>query len=161
VLVDEMATYTRFWTTAPGSAIIHLAGHIHYDGTDPLASGMPLAGGRWLRASDLYLHYGELAGSTVVLSGCESARVGLAGNDVLGLTSAFLYAGATTLVAGLWKVDDVATAVLMQAFYQPFLEGKAPSQSLQAAQLQFLQQPDHKHPYYWAPFTVNGVDGVD
>lgn len=156
VLLHEAATRAHFWDAAPGCAIIHLAGHIYYDDADPLASGMPLADGRWLRASDLYLRYGQLAGATVVLSGCESARVELAGSDVLGLTSAFLYAGATTLVAGLWKVDDAATAVLMQAFYQALSQGQPVAQALQSAQLHLLHQKTTAHPYYWAPFTING-----
>ncbi len=157
VLLDEAATRTRFWDAVSGRSIIHLAGHIHYDDSDPLASGMPLADGRWLRASDLYLQYGQLAGATVVLSGCESARVGLAGSDVLGLTSAFLYAGAMTLVSGLWKVDDVATAVLMQTFYQALSQGQHVAQALQSAQLHLLHQESFSHPYYWAPFTINGA----
>ncbi|MCO5195938.1 MAG: CHAT domain-containing protein [Anaerolineae bacterium] len=136
--------------------LIHLAGHIYYDAAHSLGSGMPLAGGRWLRASDLYLRFGRLQGATVVLSGCDSARVQSLGGDVLGLTSAFLYAGAAGLVAGLWKVDDAATAQLMTAFYRAWLDGRDSAEALRQAQLDLLRSDDFALPYFWAAFTLNG-----
>jgi CHAT domain-containing protein len=155
-LKDDQATQSALLEQMPQRSFVHLAGHIFYDSADSLASGMPLADGRWLRASDLYLRFGQLGGATVVLSGCESARVQSLGGDVLGLTSAFLYAGASGLVAGLWKVDDAATAQLMTAFYAALLDGKDSAEALRQAQRTLLNSDSFSQPYYWAAFTLNG-----
>ena len=74
ILLGEHATFRNLMAAAAGRSFIHLAGHAFFDNANPLESGMPLAGGRWLRASDLYLHYGHLDGATVVLSGCSAGR---------------------------------------------------------------------------------------
>lgn len=155
-LRNSDATRAALLAEMPGRAIVHLAGHIVYDGDDALASGMPLADGRRLRASDLYLHFGRLRGATVVLSGCDSARVEALGGDVLGLTSAFLYAGAAGLIAGLWKVDDAATAQLMTGFYEQALTGLDSAAALRRAQLALRHSDAYAAPAYWAPFTLNG-----
>ncbi len=138
--------------------LIHLAGHIFYNAQEPLEAGMPLADGRWLRASDLYLQYGRLAGSIVTLSGCSSGRGRTIGGDVLGLTSAFLYAGATAVIAGLWQVNDAATAKLMKLFYQKLNAGASVSDALQYAQLNLLHSSNFGHPYFWSPFQLSGGD---
>ncbi len=136
--------------------LIHLAGHVFYNAQEPLEAGMPLADGRWLRASDLYLQYGRLAGTIVTLSGCSSGRGRTVGGDVLGLTSAFLYAGATAIVAGLWQVNDAATTRLMKLFYQKLNEGTLVSEALQYAQINLLHSQDFAHPYFWSPFQLSG-----
>lgn len=136
--------------------IVHLAGHAYYLPAQPLESGMPLADGRWLRASDLYLHHGHLKGATVVLSGCDTGRGRPTGYDILGLNSAFLYAGARGVVSGLWRVDDTATAIFMSEFYRAIAAGKETAQALQQAQLYLLHQTEYTAPYYWASFTLTG-----
>jgi CHAT domain-containing protein len=155
VLWGEQATRQNVLDAAPQSMVLHLAGHTFYDSARPLESGMPLAGGRWLRAADLYLRYGHLAGATVVLSGCSAGRGRPTGGDVMGLTSAFLYAGAVGVVAGLWRVDDAATADLMTSFYREFDRGAA--DALRLAQLGLLRSGRYAHPYFWAPFALSGT----
>ena len=96
------------------------------------------------------------AGATVVLSGCSTGRGRPAGGDVMGLTSAFLYAGAIGIIAGLWRVDDAATAELMTTFYREISNGQDTANALQQAQLQLLRSERYARPYFWAPFSLNG-----
>ena len=94
----------------------------------------------------------------VVLSAC---RTGLGkdvrGEGLIGLTRGFMYAGAASVVASLWKVDDEATAELMKRFYANMLsEGMTPAAALRAAQNNIRQQPQWSSPYHWAAFTLQG-----
>ena len=156
ILLDGQATMHNVMSALPQSSLVHLAGHAFYDSANPLESGMPLAGGDWLRAADLYLQYGRLGGSMVVLSGCNAGRGRPTGGDVLGLTSAFLYAGAVGIVASLWRVDDVATTQLMAEFYGGLAHGADTAHALRLAQLGLLHSKPYAHPYFWASFGLSG-----
>lgn len=94
----------------------------------------------------------------VVLSAC---RTGLGkdvrGEGLIGLTRGFMHAGASSVVASLWKVDDEATAELMKNFYANMLQkGMAPAEALRAAQNTVRQNPLWQSPHYWAGFTLQG-----
>jgi CHAT domain-containing protein len=96
----------------------------------------------------------------VVLSACETQLGTLSrGDDVVGLTRAFVYAGAPTVVASLWKVDDRATATLMRSFYQHLRAGKGKAEALQAAQAELRSQYEFSDPSYWAAFVLSGDHG--
>lgn len=158
VLYGGDVTRERLLAALPNRSLIHLAGHAFFDPTEPLASGLPLAAGRWLRADDLYLRHGQLGGATVVLSGCSTGRGKASGADLLGLPSAFLYSGAAAVVSGLWRVDDEATAELMVHFYRRLMaESLDSAVALQQAQLVLLASERFAAPYYWAPFTLTGI----
>ncbi|MCB0032899.1 MAG: CHAT domain-containing protein, partial [Anaerolineales bacterium] len=157
LLFGAEATAAQVLLSMRHKRLVHLAGHAFYDGERPLDSGMPLAEGRWLRAADLYLRYGMLDGALVVLSGCETGKGHAAGGEVLGLVSAFLYAGARTILSGLWKVDDVATAALMGRFYEELAADQGAAVALREAQLALLANRETAAPYFWAPFTINGA----
>jgi CHAT domain-containing protein len=79
-----------------------------------------------------------------VLSACETGLGEVAGGEgVLGLQRAFHVAGARQVVASLWKVDDDATAALMQAFYRAhWHEGRPSAEALRAAMLWVYRHPD-------------------
>lgn len=94
----------------------------------------------------------------MVLSAC---RTGLGkdvrGEGLIGITRGFMYAGASSVVASLWKVDDEATAELMKRFYGNMLQhGMTPAAALRAAQNSIRQQKRWSSPYYWAAFTIQG-----
>jgi CHAT domain-containing protein len=81
----------------------------------------------------------------------------------VGLTRAFLYAGARTVVASLWKVADEPTSELMVAFYARLRQGLPKDQALRAAKLALIGQGrrpgssvDLSSPAYWAAFTMTG-----
>jgi CHAT domain-containing protein len=97
----------------------------------------------------------DLAGALVTLSACESGRNEVfAGDELMGLTRAFLGAGATTLVASLWLVQDETTAELMENWYEHLSEGSGRATALRNAQLTLKDK--YSHPYYWAPFVLIG-----
>jgi CHAT domain-containing protein/tetratricopeptide (TPR) repeat protein len=144
---------------------IHFATHGLLNNTHPELSGLVFsmvdrqgqAQNGFLRTMDVPNL--KLAADLVALSGC---RTGLgkevSGEGMLGLTRAFLYAGAKRVVASLWQVNDAATAELMKRFYQGMLgeEHLSPATSLRAAQLMMLRSRLWRMPYYWAGFTLQG-----
>ncbi|HQR35472.1 MAG TPA: CHAT domain-containing protein [Blastocatellia bacterium] len=101
----------------------------------------------------------KLNADLVTLSAC---RTGLGrmlhGEGIIGLTRAFLYAGADSVVVSLWNVNDIATASLMKAFYKNLKQGLNKDDALRQAKLELLRspQPAWRHPYYWAPFVLVG-----
>jgi CHAT domain-containing protein len=80
----------------------------------------------------------------------------LSGDDVIGLTRGFLYAGARNIVASLWPVDDAVTAQLMIGFYRR-LASEGPREALRRAQIQTRQH--YPSPRYWAAFVMTGSAG--
>ncbi|HEY7220963.1 MAG TPA: CHAT domain-containing protein [Candidatus Binatia bacterium] len=81
----------------------------------------------------------DLKASLVVLSGCETALENLSsGDELVGLTRAFIYAGTPSVIASLWKVDDASTASLMASFYKN-LKTKSKVESLRQAQLEMIR----------------------
>lgn len=90
----------------------------------------------------------------VTLSACETGLSKIAnGDDLVGLTRGFLYAGSSSIVASLWKVDDRATAELMTRFYKELLKNDK-VEALREAQLETKKK--YPHPYYWASFQLTG-----
>jgi len=79
-----------------------------------------------------------------------------AGDDFVGLTRAFLYAGSTSVLATLWEVDDASTLGLMKDFYGGLNTNEDKATALARAQRAFLSSIDYKHPYFWAPFVLVG-----
>ena len=78
------------------------------------------------------------------------------GDDWVGLSRAFLSAGAKSVIASLWAVQDRATATLMQRFYERYGGAADPGRTLAEAQRAMLTVPGTAHPYYWAGFEVIG-----
>jgi CHAT domain-containing protein len=99
----------------------------------------------------------KLDADLVVLSAC---RTGLGqevkGEGLVGLTRAFMYAGAPSLVVSLWEVADQSTAELMVKFYQQLDRAGEKAEALRRAKLDLIQTGRYAHPYYWAPFILVG-----
>jgi CHAT domain-containing protein len=94
----------------------------------------------------------------VVLSACETARGFVRpGDSVYGLRQAFLLAGAETVVASLWEIDDAATQSLMTRYYKNLARGLGRLEAMVEAARKEKKQ--HPHPAYWAAFTVMGGMG--
>lgn len=141
------------------AAVIHVASHAVFRGDNPFFSYVNLANGR-LRMSDILLL--KLKARLVVLSACETGRGFLQGGEYLGLARSFLLAGAQSIIASYWVVDDMVTAELMSNFYQGLADGLSPCAALRQAQLTFLSSPIPRlhHPYYWAPFFLLGTENI-
>lgn len=150
------ATETVFKKYAKGFKYIHFATHGEFSADKPLNSALLLAAdsesdGR-LTVDKLYSM--KMNADLVTLSACETGLGKITnGDDVVGLTRGFLYAGSTSIVASLWKVDDLATSKLMTSFYED-LKKTNKSEALRMAQLQIKKE--YPHPYYWASFQLTG-----
>jgi CHAT domain-containing protein len=138
--------------------IIHFACHGRVDATEPMESGLALTpeGG-----ADGFLHAYEVASDLhlnadlVVLSACQTGLGKNEGNEGLnGLTRAFQYAGAKSVLVSLWSVDDKSTSEFMQLFYKALKSGKSKDVALQMAEIGLRKK--YPNPYYWAPFTLCG-----
>jgi CHAT domain-containing protein len=158
VLVRGQATETAFRALAGGERYVHIASHGEYNADDALQSRVLLAPDKEndgsLTTSELYGL--RLDADLVTLSACETGlgRV-LTGDDVIGLTRGFLYAGASNVVASLWQVDDDATTRLMQTFYANMEKGLPKSEALRRAQLEVRKQ--WPQPFFWAAFFITGL----
>jgi len=144
--------------------IIHFATHGLINSERPELSGVVLSlfdregnpRDGFLRLHDIYnLH---LPADLVVLSACSTGLgKDVRGEGLIGLTRGFMYAGASGVIASLWKVDDDATAELMKNFYEAlFQKGMAPAAALRHAQLTLSQNKRWQSPYYWAGFVIQG-----
>ena len=156
VLLRSEASKTNLQNFGSNYSIIHLAVHGVFDLDKPLNSALLLAADSnndgLLRAGDLYNL--SLRTDLVTLSACETALGKVAtGDDVVGFTRGFLYAGARSLISSLWQVDDEATRDLMVNFYTN-LSKMSKDEALRQAQLQAKKQ--YPHPYYWAAFLLTG-----
>ena len=100
----------------------------------------------------------NLSADLVVLSACETGLgTEVDGEGLVGLTRGFMYAGASRVVASLWKVSDEGTAVLMGHFYKAMeQQGMHPAAALPAAQTDMWKQKRWNDPYYWAAFQIQG-----
>ena len=144
--------------------IVHFATHALLDNERPELSGIVLSlvdqKGEWqdgfLRLHDIYNL--KLPVDLVVLSACQTGLgKDVKGEGLIGLTRGFMYAGASGVVASLWKVDDDATAELMRQFYASMFEkGLTPAAALRDAQLAMRSEKRWQAPYYWAGFVLQG-----
>jgi len=117
-------------------------------------NGKPQNG--FLRLYDIYNM--NLKADLVVLSACQTALGrDIKGEGLIGLTRAFMYGGATRVVASLWQTDDRGSAVLMSRFYEGLLSrGLSPAAALRSAQISMSQDKRWHNPRYWAAFTIQG-----
>jgi CHAT domain-containing protein len=140
---------------------IHFATHGFVNSQYPELSGLLLAQNP-KSAEDGVLYSGEILGLTlkaelVTLSACETALgKKIEGEGVRGLTTAFLFAGAQSVIASLWKVADESTALMMISFYSELLSGKDKATALRTAKRHLISTSRFSHPYYWAPFIPIG-----
>ncbi|MBO0721020.1 MAG: CHAT domain-containing protein, partial [Blastocatellia bacterium] len=145
---------------------IHFATHGLMNDENPELSGLLLSlyapDGRKTENGFLWMHdiYKiKLQADLVVLSACQTG-IGkeIKGEGLVGLTRGFMYAGASRVVASLWKVDDAATAALMGHFYHYLFQEKlSPSAALRQAQLRIMKQNRRwRSPYFWAAFVLQG-----
>ncbi len=143
--------------------IIHFATHGFADRRHPEKSGLLLSmfteSGEprdgYLRLSDIYRL--QLSADLVVLSACDSALgKDLGSEGVIGLPRGFLYAGARSVIASMWRVDDDATAVLMRKMYVRIKKGESVAEALRGAQLELMEGGQFADPFYWAAFALEG-----
>ena len=141
---------------------LHFATHSLIDEKSPSRSSVVLS----LNddpEEDGFLEVGEIAeldldSDLVVLSACQTGHGQLlSGEGIVGLSRAFLYAGARSVVVSLWNVTDITTSRLMKSFYQRLVNNASNAVALREAKLpMIMSRTELRHPYYWAPFIVIG-----
>jgi CHAT domain-containing protein len=164
LLSGSDASEAAFRREAPTRRILHLATYGVLNKENPLFSFVELApGGADDGRLEVHEIFGlELRADLVVLSACQTGLGSGAladvppGDDWVGLTEAFLHAGAREVVATLWPVDDRATARLMESFYTELATDRDPAGALARAQRALLLVPALAHPFYWAAFVDVG-----
>ena len=139
VLEDASATRERFLAEAEDQAVIHFAAHAVVDGSHPELSAIVLANSELLDAHAI--EELDLGADLVSLSGCSTANGYLvAGEGTLGLTRAFLVAGARSVVASWWDVEDGAARRFMELFYAGLAEGEDRDRALMHARAAMAEE---------------------
>jgi CHAT domain-containing protein/Tfp pilus assembly protein PilF len=164
VLVGPEASEDQVRRIGRDPSLLHFACHALADAASPLDSSLVLAlPAEWkpgqpnglLQAWEI-LEQVRLDADLVALSACGTALgQEMSGEGVLGLTRAFQYAGARSVLASLWSVSDESTALLMGRFYRGLREGEAKDAALRNAQIEMLRGP-RSHPALWAAFELSG-----
>jgi CHAT domain-containing protein len=187
ILTGKEATKTSVKGQSPKYDLLHFSTHGEMIESDPLRSNLRFApsardDGK-LTVNEIFDM--EIKANLVTLSACETALVKgeegdfPKGDDLVGLSRAFIHAGAPSVVASLWKVSDDSTVELMRAFYRN-LKSMTKAEALQKAQIDLMRssirfhvergpggmtrstddQPDMaidcSHPFFWAPFILVG-----
>lgn len=167
LLVGENATEEQAKELSSTVSIIHFACHGFVDNLFPLDSALALTIPEefgsdhenglfqaWEIMQDVRLN-----ADLVTLSACATAQGKLmSGEGIIGLTRAFQYAGAKSVLASLWSVSDLSTKEFMTLFYRNLIKGKNKGEALQAAQKVMIndESTDMSHPFHWAAFTLIG-----
>ncbi len=162
---DAAATEDRLKESAREYDFLHFATHGQLDRENPLHSKVLLSASE---KNDGNLTVGEifeleLSAYLVTLSACETGEIGSyvpgkefsSGDDLVGLTRAFIYAGTPSVVATLWYVADDPTAIVMEQFYRN-MKRRDKVFALCEAQRFMIRESDYPPPFYWAAFVLFG-----
>jgi CHAT domain-containing protein len=161
VLEGKQATPSAYLSSDPERfSYLHFVTHGTASHTRPLESAVILSkeGDSYkLYARDIVRH--RLKANLVTISACNgSGTRTYSGEGLVGLSWAFLRAGAHNVIGALWEVSDASTPQLMDSLYRELSQGKDPATALRDAKLTLLHSQDtnsvFKKPFYWAPFQL-------
>ena len=157
VLLKRHASKQAYRSHAGASDIIHIAAHGEFNHLAPAESRLLLSkdgdSDGNMTLADIFAQ--SLSASIVSLSACETGLGKVStGDEVVGMNRAFFFAGAGSIISSLWRISDVASAVVMKRFYRNIAEGMPKDLALQKAQL--LARSYYAHPAYWTAFRLLG-----
>jgi tetratricopeptide (TPR) repeat protein len=163
--VQGDAVEQLIWDQGPNVGVLHLAAHGIYNEQAPVFSRVQLnttAGSEHdglLEVHEVY-NLSLSKADLVVLSGCQT-NLGehSKGDEVVGLTRAFMYAGAPSVISTLWSVEDAPSHDLMVALHSYLDQGLSKGAALRRAQMDLIHNPETAHPFYWAGFVLSGDAG--
>ena len=142
--------------------VLHFGAHARVDDPSPWQSEILLhsvGGGKNPRAAAIAAM--DLPVRLVFLSSCRSAAGPyVSGEGILGLSNAFISAGAQAVVASLWAVDDGAAARFVDRFYKALAGGRTAAAALQEARASLRADPETDHPFHWSAFVLIGDGDV-
>jgi CHAT domain-containing protein/Flp pilus assembly protein TadD len=162
ILTREQATPSAYLASSPEKfSYIHFVAHGTASRLSPLDSAIVLS--KDSAQDDSFKLYArvikgqKLSADLVTISACYSAGARTySGEGLVGLSWAFLAAGAHNVVAALWDVSDASTAQLMDRFYDELNKGVHADAALRTAKLSLLRGKEFHNPFYWAPFQLYG-----
>ena len=142
--------------------VIHFATHGLVSDAQPKRSGLLMAPEP---GEDGLLQVGEIYGlglkaNLIVLSACRTALgKEITGEGLIGLSRAFFYAGARSVVATLWNLNDRFAAEFVERFYRELNTGISAEEALRRAKAAYVNDPKYSHPFYWSSLVLLG-DGT-
>ena len=162
-LTDEDATKEAVLQRIGSVALVHVAAHGRKETGEIVLAPDPRCESKPPTEEDYILKMCDiqavkLRARLVVLSCCHSGQGKVSSEGVVGMARAFLFAGARSVLATLWAVDDEATMMFMKSFYQQLGSGESASVALQRAMKCLRDSHDYSAPKYWAPFVLMGDD---
>jgi CHAT domain-containing protein/tetratricopeptide (TPR) repeat protein len=160
MLTGAAATPAAYAKAQPGDYdLIHFVAHGTASRPSPLDSAIVLSEDVASHSHNLYgrdIVRTPLGARLVTISACDSAGTRTySGEGLVGLSWAFLRAGAQEVIAALWEVNDASTAQLMDRMYAGIAAGESPADALREAKLAMLKSDTiYRRPFYWAPFVI-------
>ena len=148
---------TKWLQSGASPRVIFIAAHGVSNEIDPVDGGyVGMEDGHWTgrQVADLRMHGGLKSNPIVILSACESGTGRMFDVGSIGLSRAWYYAGASTVIASLWRVDELKTMELMESFVEN-AKLMPPDEALWEA-MKTLRAKDNPDPFYWAAFSVFG-----
>ena len=162
-LTGKEATKAEVLSRLNSVALVHIAAHGRAETGEIFLSPNPMVAKKDLKQEDFFLTMADvlnakLRARLVVLSCCHSGRGKIKAEGVVGLARAFLGAGARSVLASLWAIDDAATLQFMKYFYEHLAEGQRASKALHQTMKQMRESDNFSDVKYWAPFVLIGDD---
>ncbi len=161
VFARLQATPAAYLSSNPAKySYIHFVSHAVSSRTDPLDSAIILSGSG--AGADSYKLYARdimrrpIDARLVTIAACSASGTrAYAGEGLVGLSWAFLRAGAQSVIGALWEVSDDSSPRLMNTLYQGLEDGQQPATALRGAKLALLHSDSRfRVPFYWAPFQI-------
>ena len=161
-LTGKNATKAEVLRRLDSVALIHIAAHGRAETGEIVLSPNPTKSEE-LKEEDFLLTMADvlnvkLRARLVVLSCCHSGRGKIKAEGVVGLARAFLGAGARSVLASLWAIDDEATLKFMQYFYEHLMVGQSAGRALNQAMKKMQKSHNFREVRHWAPFVLIGDD---
>jgi CHAT domain-containing protein len=160
IITQQAATPSAYLASNPERfSYIHFVAHGTASRLSPLDSAIVLS--KSGAQDDSFKLYARdiirrpLRADLVTISACySSGERAYSGEGLVGLSWAFLRAGAHNVIAALWEATDTSTELLMDKFYDELQKGRGPDAALRAAKLSLLHDSAFHNPFYWAPFQI-------
>ncbi|RYD82848.1 MAG: CHAT domain-containing protein [Sphingobacteriales bacterium] len=164
VFLNNASTPASFRSNAGGHSIIHIGTHAESNNNFPEFSRLIFAKDPQKANAEnaVYLfdiYSCDLSSNLAVLAACESGKPGYQdGEGMISMAHAFNYAGSESILTGLWKIDEQASANITDRFYKNLQEGMSKDEALRQAKLHYLQNNDGRllNPQYWAGLVIMG-----
>lgn len=160
--LSDQSTKDTFKTEAGNHKIIHIGTHAESNNDRPEFSKLIFAKNQTNEDNSLYvdeIYNCNLSSKLTTLSACETGKPGFQeGAGMISLAQAFNYAGSQSMLTGLWKVDEQASTILLEAFYNNLTLGHEKDEALRLAKLWYLDNTNGRMlaPQYWAGLVIMG-----